>query len=77
MQALGGNEEKISCISNNLEKYMTFSVGQLQFIDSLQFLNSSLDKLSANLRLKDPQINFTVEERTWSYYIENVSLRIH
>ena len=43
MQALEGCDEKINCIPNNMEKYMTFSVGQLKFIDSLQFLNSSLD----------------------------------
>ena len=53
MQVLGGFEEKISCIPNNMEKY---SVGQLKFIDSLKFLNSSLDKLSGNLRLEDLQI---------------------
>ena len=35
---------------------MTFSVGQLQFIDSLQFLNSLLDNLSGNLRLEELQI---------------------
>ena len=29
MQALGGCEEKINCIPNNMEKYMTFSVEQL------------------------------------------------
>jgi len=32
---------------------MTFSIGQLQFIDSLQFMNSSLDRPSANLRTED------------------------
>lgn len=52
MSALGKSEaaedQKISCIPNNMEKYMTFSIGQLQFIDSLQFMNSSLDKLAAN-----------------------------
>jgi len=35
---------------------MTFSVGQLQFIDSLQFLNRSLEKHSGNLRLESLQI---------------------
>jgi hypothetical protein len=40
---------QISCIPNNMEKYLTFSIGQLKFIDSLQFLNSSLDSLSGNL----------------------------
>jgi len=49
-------DQKISCIPNNMEKYMTFSVGQLQFIDSLQFMNSSLDKLAANLQTEDLSI---------------------
>ena len=40
---------RISCIPNNMEKYISFSIGSLRFIDSLQFLNSSLDKLVANL----------------------------
>ena len=52
LSALGKSEategQKISCIPNNIEKYMAFGVGQLQFIDSLQFMNSSLDKLTAN-----------------------------
>lgn len=52
MSALGecgaAMDEKISCIPNNIEKYMSFSIGQLRFIDSLQFLNTSLDKLAAN-----------------------------
>jgi len=52
MSALGKSEatedQKISCIPNNMEKYTTFGVGQLQFIDSLQFMNSSRDKLTAD-----------------------------
>jgi hypothetical protein len=47
---------KISCIPNNMEKYMTFSVDQLQFIDSLQFMNSSLEKLAANLTTENFKI---------------------
>ncbi|CAG8817789.1 139_t:CDS:2, partial [Racocetra persica] len=31
-------DEKIVLIANNSEQYITFSVGQLQFIDSLKFL---------------------------------------
>jgi len=57
MAALGTSAategQKIGCIPNNMEKYMTFSVGQLQFIDSLQFMNSSLEKLAANLQTQD------------------------
>jgi hypothetical protein len=45
--------DAINCIPNNMEKYMTFGVGQLQFIDSLQFMNSRLDKLVANLQTEN------------------------
>ena len=41
---------KISVIPNGLEKYMTFFLNKkLVFIDSMQFMNSSLDKLVKNL----------------------------
>ena len=55
MQALGKYMEcqKISCISNTIEKYMTFGVGQLQFINSLQFNSESLDKLLSNISPED------------------------
>ena len=37
-------------IPNGLEKYMAFILGRdLVFIDSIQFMNSSLDKLVKNL----------------------------
>ena len=36
----GSNIKRISCIPNNMEKYISFSIGNLRFIDSLQFLNS-------------------------------------
>ena len=46
-------EEKqmdINVIPNNMEKYMAFMRGKhLVFIDSLQFMSSSLDKLVSNL----------------------------
>ena len=45
----GYNMHKLSCIPNNAEKYISFNLGHLRFIDSVQFLLSSLDKLvSAN-----------------------------
>ena len=41
---------KISVIPNGLEKYMAFFGNKnLVFIDSMQFMNSSLDKLLINL----------------------------
>ena len=36
---------KISAIAQNMEKLISFSWGQFRFVDSLQFLNASLDKL--------------------------------
>ena len=36
---------KLSAIVQNMEKLISFSWGQFRFVDSLQFLNGSLDKL--------------------------------
>ena len=45
---------KISVIPNGLEKYMAFTLNKnLLFIDSMLFMNSSLDKLVKNLSDKD------------------------
>ena len=45
MQAVSKTKGDLKCIANNMEKYISFSLGQLRFIDSLQCLNASLDKL--------------------------------
>jgi len=40
----------MNAIPNNMEKYMAFMLGHnLVFIDSFQFMSSSLDKLVSNL----------------------------
>ena len=47
-----GEEQRmnINAIPNNMEKYMAFMLGNhLTFIDSFQFMSSSLDKLVSNL----------------------------
>lgn len=52
MQSIGLFEDKnIKVVANNMEKYISFSVGSLKFIDSLQFMNSSLENLVENLKL--------------------------
>ena len=44
----------INAIPNNMEKYMAFMLGnRLTFIDSFQFMSSSLDKLVSNLPKDD------------------------
>src|SRR5271156_3858794 len=67
MQELGRFNKKINIIPNNMEKYMSFSVGteyeyqqndkiikgtnfNLTFIDSFQFMPSSLEELVKNLK---------------------------
>ncbi|XP_062569833.1 uncharacterized protein LOC134231854, partial [Saccostrea cucullata] len=51
MQKLGlFKNKKLSVIANSNERYVTFSLGRLRFIDSFQFLSSSLDTLVQNLK---------------------------
>ena len=65
MQELGKFNLKINVIPNGLEKYMSFTINnKLSFIESFQFLSSSLDSLIKNLS-KD---NFEY----LSYEIDNV-----
>jgi len=42
-------DRKLSCIPNNMEKYISFSVGKLRFLDSYQCMQSSLETLVENL----------------------------
>ena len=45
---------KVSVIPNGLEKYMAFTINRnLVFIDSMDFMNSSLDSLVGNLMNED------------------------
>ncbi len=50
MQAIGRtNTEDISCIPYNMEKYLPFTWKKITLLDSMQFMNSSLQKFSNNL----------------------------
>ena len=50
MESLGKyKKRRLSCIPNNSERYISFSLGTLRFIDSFQFLGTSLEKLVNNL----------------------------
>ena len=60
---------KISVIPNGLEKYMAFFLNKnLVFIDSMQFMNSNLDKLVKNM--SDEDFKYLVEE----FHSKNVEL---
>ena len=45
MQAMANLNKEVKCVANNMEKYITISVDGLRFIDSLNFLQGSLDSL--------------------------------
>ena len=50
MQSLGlFKENQIKCLPSNSQNYISFSIDKLRFIDSFQFLNSSLENLVENL----------------------------
>ena len=50
MNEIGKFNVKVDVIHNGLEKYKAFTInGDLVFIDSKQFMNSSLEKLVKNL----------------------------
>ena len=56
MQVIGKYTNSLSVIPNNYQKYMAFMVGkQLVFIDSFQFMSTSLDKLVNNT----PELKYT------------------
>ena len=56
MQGMAQVQEEISCIPNNTEKYIFFSLGNLKFTDSLNFMMSSLDTLVKGSAPEDMKI---------------------
>ena len=54
VQELGKFNVKVNIIQNGLEKYMSFTINnKISFIDSFQFLSSSLDSLVRNFNKDD------------------------
>jgi hypothetical protein len=51
----------VNCIPNNMERYLSFSIDNLRFIDSYQFMSESLEKLASNLNFDD----FHQTKRVW------------
>ena len=57
---------KVRVIPQNLEKYLSLTVGQLKFTDSFQFIPKSLDVLSKTL--EDDEFRYLVESCTTSHF---------
>ena len=55
--------EPIKVIANNSEKYVSFQIRDVVFIDSMQFMSSSLEKLASNL----PKEKFNYVKRFLEY----------
>ena len=54
MQEMNKSDVKVSVIPNGLEKYMTLTINNnLVFVDSMKFMNSSLNQLVKNLSDND------------------------
>ena len=65
VRALKGEFGRVSIIPQNMEKYLSISVGQLKFIDSFQIKPKSLDTLSKTL--EDDEFKYLVEACTTSH----------
>ena len=66
INALNQTHRNIRIIPNNMEKYVAFSVDQLQFLDSFQFTMQSLDSLVStidNEDLKYTHASFPLEDQ--------------
>ena len=72
MQAISKVEGKISWIPNNTEKYISFSLGQLRFIDSAQFLLASLERLVA---ANEPEVFWVTARYEPNEYKRSLLLR--
>ena len=46
--------KKVRVIASNSEKFLAFQLGQMRILDSIQFLNASLDTLVKTLVADDP-----------------------
>lgn len=54
-------------IAKNIERYASFAVGDLRFIESFQFMNSSLETLVNNFKMKRLQNLF--EKKKYTVYL--------
>jgi hypothetical protein len=68
IQGLTEEYNKIKCIPLNPEKYLSFDIGKLKFIDSFSFMATSLEKLVENLPKKDLSKTFINMKQGFSTY---------
>lgn len=71
MQSLDKNTN-IGAIPNSYEKFMSINIGDVKFIDSCQFMASSLEKLAENLY--DPVIKYKNFKHMRKFYGDKMDL---
>jgi hypothetical protein len=72
--------KNIEVIPNSTEKFMSFKIGHLRFIDSFQFMGSSLEKLVENLHGDKPENkydNFHAMKRQYPNHYELLCQKGH
>ena len=72
MQAMSQLQKEIKCIANNMEKYITFSVRGLRFIDSFNFLQGSLDSLVSATPNESLKITSTISKGSALLYKKGI-----
>ena len=72
MQAMSQHQKEVKCIANNMEKYITCSVGGLHFIDSLNFLKQSFDSLVSAKPKKSLKITSTISKGSELLYKKGI-----
>ena len=66
MQVMSEYKKDLTCIANNMEKYISFTMGNLRFIDSLAFLLSSLDSVVKSMPKENLKITAAMEVSCYS-----------
>ena len=77
MQAISKVQGNVSRIPNNTEKYISFFLGQLRFIDSVQFLLASLERLVKAHEPDDEKRNLLLRKGIYPYEHMDDWVRFH
>ncbi|XP_066933765.1 uncharacterized protein [Clytia hemisphaerica] len=64
LSAVKARHGKVTCIPTNTEKYITFTIGDVRFIDSQQFMPLALETLVANQKGTSPNMRENFPEVT-------------
>ena len=72
--SLGETHPQFKVIPNSYEKFMSFDIGMLKFIDSFQFMASSLESLVENLYAKDEDDKYSMFAAMTSQFPEHMDL---